>query len=221
MRLGLYIIAISVSFGCGASNEVTVETNIDAHAEFARYRTWAVAGPEAIPEGFSRVELGVMELEQLRDIAREVLAAKGYQEGTINNADIVFYGGLGQRTDYRVEYGSTSYRDAEGTYETTVSRAERSGMTEETLVLDGFERPSMFHVFQGRATVPSAQSDFEGAERALRALLDRVPDADPTTEPRTSGGEEPLAEGDADPAIEEGAEPTEGESAEGDAPAAE
>lgn len=187
------------AWGCGASNELTVDSSHDQEAEFGRYRTWAVGGAEALPSGFARVELEVMQLEQLRDIAREVLEAKGYREGTINNADIIFFAGLGQRLEYRVEHAPLRYRDEDGVYETSVARDEVNGPTTEVLVIDGFETPSMFHVFQGRATVPNVQNDYLAAAQALRAILDEIPSVDPNTEPRSSGGEEPSAEGGQEP----------------------
>ncbi|MBW2463168.1 MAG: hypothetical protein JRH11_16070 [Deltaproteobacteria bacterium] len=189
----LALSALSAALGCGASNQLTVESSEDPEASFGSYRIWAVAGPEALPDGFSRVELEVMQLEQLRDIARETLAAKGYREGTLHNADIVFFAGLGQRTAYRVEHAPLRYRDPDGVYEAEVARDEEIGPTEEVLVIDGFETPSMIHVFQGRATVPDVQNDYVAATQALRAILDKIPNVDPNTDPQSSGDEEPAA----------------------------
>ena len=189
----LALLALLAAFGCGASNPVTVESSQDPEASFGSYRVWAFEGAEAIPEGFSRVELEVMQLEQLQDIAREIMEAKGYREGTLHNADIVFFAGLGQRTAYRVEHAPLRYRDPDGVYEAEVARDEQTGPTTEVLVIDGFETPSMVHVFQGRATVPDVQNNYVGAAQALRAILDEIPNVDPNTEPRSSGGEEPAA----------------------------
>ncbi|RLB47211.1 MAG: hypothetical protein DRJ42_25890 [Deltaproteobacteria bacterium] len=205
----MLLLSLLATVGCGGSNQLTVESSQDPEASFGSYRIWAVAGPETLPDGFSRVELDVMQLEQLRDIAREVLAAKGYREGTIHNADIVFFAGLGQRLEYRVEHAPLRYRDEDGVYETSVARDEVNGPTTEVLVIDGFETPSMFHVFQGRATVPNVQNDYVAAAQALRAILDEIPSVDPNTEPRSSGGEEPAAGAGQEPT--DGAPPAEPE----------
>ncbi len=189
----ILLLSLLASVGCGGSNQLTVESSQDPEASFGSYRIWAFEGAEALPDGFSRVELEVMQLEQLQDIAREIMSAKGYREGTLNNADIIFFAGLGQRMEYRIEHAPLRYRDEDGAYETSVARDEENGPTTETLVIDGFETPSMFHVFQGRATVPDVQNNYLGAVEALRAILDEIPDVDPNTEPRSSGGEEPAA----------------------------
>jgi hypothetical protein len=204
---------------CGGAGDVQIHSATDPHADFSRYRRWAYGGREAIPEGFARLELPTMERERLRDMVRQELAAKGLTEGTFNNADVIFFAGLGQRSEALIQRAERTYRE-DGTYEDTIRDSERRA-TEDTLVVDGFERPSMYHVFHAHATVPNIRDDVEATERALRAIIAEFPASDPNAPPHSSGGEVPADEtqGEGAPAGEGSSEGTDPAAA--DAPAAE
>lgn len=180
MRPLLSVFLIVAACGGAQRNEgqVTADVAYEDSDAFAGYQHWAFGGREAVPHDLARSPLDAMQVEALLSIAREELEAKGYREGTLDDADIVFFASLGHKSDATIVYPGEAYRTSDSgvEYQRRVQSIEERNR-EVTLVIDGFEKPEMFHVFHAQSVMAEDHDDTAAAERALRAIIATVPPA--------------------------------------------
>lgn len=166
---------------CGCST-VSVTTDFDPSASFAKYRTYAVEPPPDAPA------LSPTSDSALRGALQENLAARGIREvGAADEPDLAVVPHVRQQQRYTVEqyshwgygvggwpYGAGHYgmwAGAPYTYSTINS------YTEGTLILDFVDSSAQNLVFRGigKGTVGSARSNADKIREAVKKIVAKFP----------------------------------------------
>lgn len=160
LQLCLLGFALLIATGCGP--EVTSET--PAGVSFADYKTIGYGGTKAPPPDYERATLEPAAREAALDAAKQTLTAKGWVEVSPEEADVVVYAALGQRT------ATESYASVTGqNYEVLVEKG--------TIVLDAYDRRTQKPIWKGQVegTIRPPIDDLVALRKAVEALLNAFP----------------------------------------------
>ncbi len=160
LRLCMLTIGLFLATGCGP--EVTSET--PDGVSFAGYKTIGYGGTKAPPPNYKRATLEPEARKAALDAAKETLAAKGWVEVAPEEADVVVYAALGQRT------ATESYASVTGqNYDVLVEKG--------TIVLDAYDRRTQKPIWKGQVegTIRPPIDDLLALRKAVEALLNEFP----------------------------------------------
>lgn len=82
---------IAVASSVTACATVTVGSHVDRAIDFARYRTYEWAAPDALPAGDARLEQNLVFLDNMQGAIERALAARGYTRVTFGIPDLLVH----------------------------------------------------------------------------------------------------------------------------------
>lgn len=159
--------------GCPISSGATRVSAIALpDAQFNAYRSYAFADPAVLPSSLRRYDFPDRDMNKIRLLAHETMMDRGFQMMPPEQADLLLYVSVGERTRTDTDQGDAQYAVWHARLAELDARAQRH-----TVVVDAVERSSRKHVWQGRSPLVAERHETTVAANEIQSILAELPEA--------------------------------------------